>query len=178
MTNSDFFYTLFNEGEYTSFARHQRGTKVYDIDNTHESVASWVVFFCINPLHGTKDLNPIEEYHTEDKPRRADANVVVYRNILIEMDSIPVEDQAEFIEKTGLPYTTSVFSGGKSIHYIISLETPIESEKAYRKLVERIHKALGGKSVVDVACKNPSRFSRFPNAQRPDKDNAVQTQLS
>ncbi len=178
MNITDFFYTLFDENEYTSFARHQQGTKVYNIDETHEAVAPWAVLFCINPLHGSKDLNPTEDYHAEDKPRRADANVLKYRNILIEMDSIPVEDQAIFIQKVGLPYTTSVFSGGKSIHYIISLQTPIESEKAYRKLVERIHRALGGKTVVDVACKNPSRFSRFPNGLREDKNNAVQELIS
>ena len=94
------------------------------------------------------------------------------------MDSIPVEDQKEYIEKIGMPYTTAVFSGGKSIHYIISLETPITDEKAYRKLVERIHRACGGKTVVDVACKNPSRFSRFPNARRPDKGDTVQTLIT
>ncbi len=177
MTNSDFFFTLFDENEHTSFARHQQGTKVYNIDEEHEKAANWAVLFCINPLHPTQDMKPTEDYHAADKPRRADVNVVKYRNILIEMDSIPVEDQKEFIEKIRMPFTTATYSGGKSVHYIISLETPIESEKAYRKLVERIHMACGGKTVVDVACKNPSRFSRFPNALRHDKDNKKQDLL-
>ena len=125
MTISDFFYTLFDENEATCFSSSQTGTKVFDIDTKHEYASKWAVLFCINPLHPTQDLNPTEEYHSADKPRRCDKNVVAYRNILIEMDSIPVEDQAEFIEKTGLPYTTSVFSGGKSIHYIISLKTQL-----------------------------------------------------
>lgn len=178
MNISDFFFTLFDEYEATSFARHQQDTKVFDVDTKHEEAGTWAVLYCINPLHATKDLNPTESYHSKDKPRRADANVVAYRNILVEMDSIPVEDQEEFITKAGLPYSTSVFSGGKSIHYIISLEAPVSDERVYRRLVERVHNALGGKSVVDVSCKNPSRLSRFPNGKRLDKDGVIQTLLS
>lgn len=178
MDISQFFFTLFDENEATCFSQVNTGTKVFDIDSKFEYASKWAVFFCINPLHPTKDLNPTEEYHKEDRPRRCDKNVVKYRNILIEMDSIPVDEQKEYIEKVGMPYSTAVYSGGKSIHYIISLETPISDEKAYRKLVERIHKALGGKTVVDVACKNPSRFSRFPGALRPDKENKEQTLIT
>jgi hypothetical protein len=175
MAISDLFFVLFDEGEHTCFSHTNTGTKVYNIDEDHEYAANWAAFYCINPLHPTKDLNPTEEYHNADRPRRCDKNVIVFRNILIEMDSIPVADQAEYIKSIGMPYTTAVFSGGKSNHYIISLETPISDEKAYRKLVERIHRACGGKTVVDVACKNPSRFSRFPNAKRIDKGDTIQT---
>jgi len=167
---SDFFYTLFDENEHTCFSENQLGTKIYDIDSKCEEVHKWATFFSINPINPTTDMKPTESYHNVNKPRRADVNVIAYRNILIEMDSIPVEEQNDFIKGIGMPYTTAVFSGNKSIHYIISLVTPVADEKTYRKLVERVYKALGGKGIVDVSCKNPSRFSRLPNAYRADKD--------
>lgn len=173
MNNQDFFNLLFDPGEHTCFAKFAGGTKVYPI-TAHNDVLPWVQFFSINPIHPTKDLNPTEDYHSEDKPRRCDKNVTVYRNILIEMDTIPLKDQVALVQNMGLPYSTATYSGGKSIHWIISLVHPVSDEKAYRKLVERVQKALGGKAVVDQANKNPSRFSRFPGAIRVDKDNAVQ----
>lgn len=174
MNTKDFFNVLFDEGEHTSFGKHKEATKVYPV-SSFGSYTHWVNLFCINPLHPTKDLNPYEAYHHEDKPRRCDKNVVVYRNILIEMDTIALDLQLNLIRDMGMPYSAVTFSGGKSYHFIISLQTPLSDEKTYRKLVERLHKALGGKTVVDRACKNPSRFSRFPNVPRHDKDQAIQT---
>lgn len=175
--NLDTFFTiLFDDNESTCFSSNPKGTSVYGVDSISD-VSRWALFFTINPLHPKMDLNPTETYHNPSKPRRADHNVVSYRNILVEMDSIPLDDQEEFIETIGLPYSTSVYSGGKSIHYIISLKTPLTSEIAYRKLVDRVYKALGGKQVVDTSCRNPSRLSRFPEAVRADKDNEVQILL-
>lgn len=169
MDNITFFATLFDPDEYTCFASHIKGTRVYSVEQQLDKAHTWASFFCINPLHPTKDLNPTEEYHNVDKPRRADHNVIVYRNILVEMDSVPLDQQEGFIKNTGMPYSSAVYSGGKSIHYIVSLETPLLTETEYRDLTERVYKALGGKSVVDTSCKNPSRLSRVPNAFRYDK---------
>lgn len=168
MTTQDFFDTIFDYNEYTSFAKHSKGTNVYKVDD-HQNYTSWVNFFSINPINPLEDTNPIEEYHSADRPRRCDKNVMVYRNILIEMDKMSLEEQDSLVKTLKMPYTTKVFSGGKSYHFIISLEEPVETEQEYRALVERVHKALGGKEVVDTSCKNPSRFSRFPGVIRHDK---------
>lgn len=158
-----FFNTLFDQGQATCLAKHAKGIKVYDLSAAFD--VKWANFFTINALHPTMDLNPTEEYHSADKPRRADHNVVCHRNILVEMDSIALDKQEEFIEQIGMPFSTAVYSGGKSIHYIISLVTPVSAEEL-RTLSERVYKALGGKTVVDTSCKNPSRLSRFPDADR------------
>lgn len=175
LDNNKFFTILFDAGQHTSFAAHKKGTKVYPV-SSHGS-KPWANLFTINALHPSQDLKPTEEYHHADKPRRADHNVVCYRNILVEMDHMPVDEQMDFINDLGMPYSVATFSGSKSIHFIISLEEALVSENEYRHLCERVHKALGGKEVVDVACKNPSRFSRFPNMPRNDKDNVIQTLL-
>lgn len=176
LDNNKFFDILFDKGQATSFAAHKKGTKVYQVA-AHNAVY-WAELFTINALHPTQDLKPTEEYHHADKPRRADHNVVCYRNILVEMDNMPVSEQLDFINDLGMPYSVATFSGSKSIHFIISLEEALVSEQEYRHLAERVHKALGGKDVVDTACKNPSRFSRFPGSARVDKNNERQTLLA
>lgn len=166
-TIEDFFNMLFDEGEYTCFAKHAKGTRVFKVED-YDTVMDWVQYFTINPLDGNKDHKPVEEYHAPDKPRRADCNVIVFRNIMLEIDDIPIKDQWEFIKEIKLPYTTAVYSGGKSIHFVISLEQPCTDYKDYQKLVSRFYKALKKirPGVVDAANKNPSRCSRVPFTTR------------
>lgn len=171
-TPQAFFELLFDKDEYTTFAKHKEGTKVYPVADFAKF--DWANLFCINPLHPTQDAKPYEDYHAPDRPRRADHNVVKYRTFLIEMDSMELKAQMDYIKEIGLPYSTATYSGGKSIHFLICLSTPIEDEKTYRKLAERLMDACGGKSVVDINCKNPSRMSRVPDALRHDRDNKKQ----
>lgn len=102
-------------------------------------------FFSINPMTG----------------KRADANVTAFRNILIEFDGLPPQAQLE--ELKDVPYSTLVWSGGKSFHAIISLETPMPNRRSYDALVRCIQKALPD---MDTATSNPSRFSRTPGVVR------------
>ncbi len=106
-------------------------------------------FFSINPLKpGT---------------RRKDENVAVYRNFLLEIDRLPLPEQRPAIEALGIPYTSLVYSGGKSLHIIISLAVPCQSEKEYRDLGLRLMAAV---PICDPTTKNPSRLSRTPSAVR------------
>lgn len=167
MLNSDFFNTLFDQDEATCFSKDIYTTTVYAVkDHQNHSDSQ---FFCINPLSST-DRHPTKEKHKKEVPRKADANVTVFRNILLEIDKdMTIEQQKAFFEGIEMPHSTVVFSGSKSLHYIIALETALDDEKAYRALVKRVHAAASGKP--DPATKNPSRFSRFPNAFRTDKGN-------
>lgn len=116
-------------------------------------------FVSLNPLNGT----------------RSTANVAIFRNILIELDKGSVDSQLAYIAKIGLPHSTLTFSGGKSIHCIISLETPAKDLEEYRRLVELIYTAYD-KTKLDGSCKDPSRFTRLAGGFRKDKE-AVQTSL-
>ena len=144
----DFMQILFERHEATCFSETPYGTVIGVEYNPKTDI-----FFSINPM------NPAMT--------RCDAAVTVYRNILIEMDKIPRDTQEALVESIGLPYTTSVYSGKKSVHYIISLETPCKDEATYRALVKRVYKAVGN-DIVDQSNKNPSRFSRLAGALRPD----------
>jgi hypothetical protein len=106
-------------------------------------------FFCINPLNG----------------KRKDSNVTVYRNFLIEFDTMCLEEQLRLIKDSGLPHTSRTFSGKKSYHFIVSLVAPLASEKEWREIARWLFKVF---PAADTKAGNPSRFSRTPGAIRPD----------
>lgn len=157
-----FYALLFDPDQFTCFGPTHKATRVSAVrPQTRDP------FFTINALHPTRDLNPTEAYHAPDRPRRADHNVVGLRNVLLEMDSGSVNAQMQALERTRIPWSTCVWSGGKSLHFLISLETPLEDRMAYARLVKRVYQALADVG-VDPANKNPSRFSRAPGVIRPE----------
>jgi len=91
-------------------------------------------FFCINPLtsvdlhynkNGTEKQLAKRRYM---KPRRADINVSQFRNFMFEMDNESLEAQGKILESCGIPWTSIIYSGGKSYHVILSLlkDIPVE----------------------------------------------------
>lgn len=131
-------------------------------DNVYESVtgpynsSSWNAssqFFCINPVTNG----------------RLDKWVTSFRNILIEFDKLSLDKQRVFAQT--IPFSTVTFSGGKSYHYIISLDEPCSDIKEYKRLVKRIYNKLPD---CDKSTGNPSRLSRTPGAFR---DNGVEQTL-
>jgi len=101
-------------------------------------------------------LNPIKGF-------REDANCTAYRNFLVELDSGPTEHQLAYIKKINMPFSAAVFSGNKSLHFLISLDRDLPSEKVYRVFSEWILKIV---TLADQATKNPSRSIRVPGAFR------------
>lgn len=156
---TDFLRVLFGNSDWqTCFTPDKKGTEIFPFPDSED------LFFSINELDGHRDHNPTESYHRSDKPRRADHNVVCLRNFLIELDEMPISEQQDYVY-AHVPTTASVHSGGKSIHFIISLEEPLASIDDYREVAERLHLLL---PKADPACKNPSRLSRLPGRIRPD----------
>lgn len=139
MTLRDFYVVLFNDDEGICFGKTKYSTDVID------ALDYEAPFFSINPL----------------KERRLDINVVAYRNLLIEIDSIPLPDQLKILKT--VPYSTLVYSGGKSYHAIISLEEPLKTREEYDDLVKAVYAKV---PEADKTAKNPSRFSRAPGYLR------------
>lgn len=106
-------------------------------------------------------LNPISGW-------RDDASCYKFRNFLIEMDYGPLSEQLAHIKKLEMPYSAVVFSGGKSLHFLISLADDLPDENNYRKVAEWI---LSIVTVADQNTKNPSRSIRIPG---PKRDNSKQ----
>lgn len=147
MNNQDFFSLLFDEGEQTCFSPDKYGVQLFQ----PQLAPPTATYFSINPLHTS----------------RRDENVTKHRNILIEMDRVPLDEQIPLIENSDIPWSTTVYSGGKSYHFIISLYEPCSNKADYDDLVDRTYTCIG-KDKIDTKVKNPSRFSRVPNVERPD----------
>jgi hypothetical protein len=117
-------------------------------------------FFCINPLSGP----------------RSDLNVSALRNFLFEIDTLALDEQLKLLEPLKPFFASIVYSGGKSYHAIVSLETAlpgpgtregIESYKAtWNTIARSLESKMGNRVKFDTACQNPSRLSRFPGWHR------------
>lgn len=101
-------------------------------------------------------LNPIRGF-------RQDINCTAFRNFLVELDYGTSEEQLEYIERLKLPYSAIIFSGGKSLHCLISLDQDLPNEKVWRDLSEW---SLAIMSLADDKTKNPSRSIRVAGAIR------------
>ena len=95
---------------------------------------------------------------------RNDSNVTVYRSFLWEVDVGSLASQMAYTGSLGLPTSAAIYSGNKSIHFITTLDTPID-EKTYRILYQW---ALNIGTLYDPNCKNPSRSIRIPGSIRPE----------
>lgn len=158
MTQEKFLKLLFDDGQQTCFTDQPTGYKVT------RTPAESDLFFCINALDATKDNEPIEDWHSPNKPRRADCNVICFRNFLIELDNMPLAEQVPYVTSR-VPVSAITFSGKKSYHFIISLMTPLKNLQEYQQFAAGLHRLL---TAADKSTKNPSRLSRLPNAVRPD----------
>lgn len=136
---NNYLEALFNEGEYACVATNPYETAITEVARITEGNCYIT-------------LNPIKEGHT-----RADKNVSSFRNFLVEFDDMDLDRQTEYVKELGMPYTTKVFSGNKSFHYVLSVEG-IEDYVEYAKLVSWLYAAVPG---ADTSCKNPSRFTRI-----------------
>jgi hypothetical protein len=155
-----FLATIFDEGQTTCFTATPYGHAVSNFPKSKD------LFYCINALHPYQDLNPSAEWHSPTTPRRADINVICFRNFLIELDHMPLNQQVEYVTSK-LPVTSIIYSGGSSYHFIISLVTPLLNYTEYMNWSKRIHLMV---PEADKATKNPSRLSRLPDVIRPDTD--------
>jgi len=104
-------------------------------------------------------INPIKGW-------RRDENVQAYRTFMIECDDMPIEDQADYIKHMKFPYSYCCYSGGKSLHFAIVLDTDLPGESIYRHTYQWI---LNIMTEADQKTKNPTRSVRFPGVIRKDK---------
>jgi len=125
-----------------------------------EDVGMWC---CVNPL-------------LPDNYRRNKESVAAYRNLLVECDTMPLDQQLQRMldifwdtngHKDGL-LRSIVYSGGKSYHCIVRTES--RSRQDYAVDAQFIYDLCDHNGLqVDRKCANPTRLTRFPGAMRKDK---------
>lgn len=140
-TKTKYIDLLFKPDEWVNVCKDSvKEIKTYPVQVLPEG-GTWI---CVNPLVPSST--------------RKRANLHKYRNFLIEFDDIPVEEQLEYVESLGLPYTTAVFSGNKSVHFVIALSTDISVEY-YIDIQNRLKKCV---EKCDKSCLEPARLTRMP----------------
>lgn len=146
----DFFNVLFDPGEKINFTNKVKGGIV--LKPREFGYVSKMVFFCINPSKGNRK--------TED--------ISAFRNFLFEFDQEKDRaKQIKAIKLSQIPFSTLVWSGGKSHHAIISLDEPLPDKETYREYWRAIEECLKKYDIFpDAACKDPTRLSRTPGANR------------
>ena len=156
--SDDFYELLFRDGEKICL-----GHTIFEIktkDWRFGTTNTWE-YFSTNPLKGT----------------RSAANVSEFRNMLFEFDKGSRAEQVAMIKTTRIPFSTLVWSGGKSHHLIIALDEDLGSKETFREYWLAVAAVMKKYDVFpDEACKDPSRLSRCPDSIRKDR-NEEQTLL-
>ena len=166
MTTKQFYECLFDEGELVVFGHNVYATKPEKQEIGQQEANEFFV------------INPIKKQRT-----RSIDGVQHFRNFMFEIDNdesgnpVPLEKQKEIITEAQLPWSTCTYSGGKSLHWIVSLQEPVGDVIEYRMwwkmmvtILNKTAKRLGYDLVFDANVKDPSRFSRAANAIREDKN--------
>ena len=104
-------------------------------------------------------VNPLDGKGVKDE------NVTGYRYVLVESDSLPVEQQNALIHDLELPVVTLTHTGGKSLHAVVRIDA--QSREEYRRRVAYLFDICEKNGLhIDRACKNPSRLTRLPGFKR------------
>jgi RecA-family ATPase len=97
-----------------------------------------------------------------------DVNVVDYRYVLVESDTLSIEKQVAVYQQLELPIKALVHSGGKSAHAIVCVDAGTNYD-LYQARVEYLYEVLTANGMdVDRQNRNPARLSRLPGVMRGD----------
>jgi hypothetical protein len=151
----EFLKVLFDVDDQVAFGLDDKSA-CKPIDPYPEFLTTNANKFCINPLR---------EWRNTD-------NVTKITALLFEMDKdedgniIDPKEQVKMFLESGIPYTTLVFSGTKSVHAIVRFEEPIEQEW-FRSWWRAINRVLVNKGLpIDPATMKIPQLSRVPNSIR------------
>lgn len=105
-------------------------------------------------------INPMRE-----DGRGRDSDVVAFRHVLLEFDEISIEEQWLLYTRSNLPCAAVIYSGNKSLHAWVKVDA--KDRKEYDERVNLVYNHFAAYK-PDPHNKNPSRFSRCPDAKRGD----------
>ena len=177
-TGKDLFKLMFKDGESVCVSHNEYGYHSIPLEVALNSEFT-VPMIPPNPFDG-RTLEESVQYVSSDrlslvalnpiKGYRQDANCTALRSFLIELDTGSLAMQMKYVEDRQMPYSACVFSGNKSLHFLICLDQDLPDLKMYHHI---IHWILGIMTAADEKCKNPSRSIRIPGAKRGDKKQAL-----
>lgn len=135
--------------------------KVFDVDDTYcwtEGKPYWKGV--VGPVEDTARYVKINATNGESKE-----DVYKYRTFLVEFDEISLEKQLEVVKSLELPFTTAVYSGNKSYHFLIVLDTPVD-ETMWQRWADWLRNILVPHG-ADPSVFNPNRYTRVARDDQP-----------
>lgn len=96
---------------------------------------------------------------------RTDGDVSDYRHCLLEFDNLSLEEQWLLYTQSNLPCAAIIYSGKRSLHAWVKIHAKDRAE--YNERVNLVYNHFAAYT-PDPHNKNPSRFSRCPDAKRGD----------
>jgi RecA-family ATPase len=98
----------------------------------------------------------------------SDANVTDYRHVLVESDTMPIEQQFALYQKLHLPIAAIVSSGRASLHAVVKISAGTDRD-LYNRRVDHLYSLLAENGFkIDRSNRNPARLSRLPGVGRGD----------
>lgn len=99
----------------------------------------------------------------------SDADVLGFRNALIESDDMPLKEQERLLYELNMPICCVTSSGGKSLHAIVRIGA--DGPNHYADRVRYLHGECerAGMS-IDKANKNPGRLTRLAGVERGERE--------
>jgi hypothetical protein len=187
-TLKDFLEVAFNPDEYvfTCTASVNKGPPIHN--RTSRSRAQTETLAGFQTEGGVFiGANPSDQSGTYDK-----GNVTAIRNLVFEFDEmvnpdgsksiIPKATQARIVKALGIPHSAVVWSGGKSLHFWICLDTAID-QFTFKCYMSRLllyiklnaAKAVGleGEVQADPSTCKENQLMRFPTAFRGDQEQTL-----
>jgi len=169
----DYLYALFEPGEYVGYVVNaaSRDNGWFPGDRgVIERVESLLprLHGCITSevIHTNAESGAWVRINPCDGKGISDENIISYRHVLVESDVLPVKEQWRIVTSLNVPCSAVVFSGGKSLHFIVKVDAG-QNRKLYDDRVQQLYAVLEKHGfVVDQANKNPSRLSRLPGVWR------------
>lgn len=86
-----------------------------------------------------------------------------FRNFLIEMDKFEMDFNKKWdyvVNEMGIPFSACIYSGNKSLHFVVSLENPLADAKTYNLFAQWLKNIFKN---ADSSCLQPQKLTRFPN---------------
>lgn len=158
---ADTLCVLFREGEVIRICKDAKKWQQSDYLDRDTLIKQMQAGLLTNKTNGALiGLNPRKEKDGTDKGCSA------FRHLLIEADSLSLEQQWAILRASGLPISAVVYSGNKSLHAWIRLDA--ETKEDFDAKARRVF-SLDLLRDFDSATKNAGRLARLPAVTRGDK---------
>ena len=139
-----------------------------EINLRDNKLGAWV---CINPVNGEhKTVEKVSDsrHIAYSKVSKSATDVTRYSYLLVESDTMSIDQQYSWLKASGLPILCLTHSGGKSLHAIVLIDAA--NEKEYKEISTKVYEALFGAGFAeDKGNLNANRYTRMPGVLRNGK---------